>query len=116
MNRRKFLNSAATAGLAAGTPAAAAPAKNAIFELVYIRMRNGNQIQRTSDFLSKSLMPAMQRAGAGPMGFFGAVIGEQSPFALAVISFPSLAAVGETREKMAADSEFQKAADAYSSA
>ena len=40
MNRRKFLNSAATAGLAAGASAAAAPAKNAIFELMYFRMRN----------------------------------------------------------------------------
>src|SRR5437588_2557083 len=115
MNRRKFLNSAATAGLAAGASAAAAPAKNAIFELMYFRMRNGNQIQRTSDFLSKGLMPAMQRAGAGPMGFFSAVIGEQSPFALALISFPSLAAIGEMMDKMAADTEFQKAADSYSS-
>jgi hypothetical protein len=125
MNRRKFLNSAATAGLAASASAAAsgpaagatasAPAKNAIFELLYFRMRNGNQIQRTSDFLSKSLMPAWQRAGAGPMGFFSAVIGEQSPFALALISFPSLAAIGDMMGKMAADSEFQKAADGYSS-
>jgi hypothetical protein len=116
MNRRKFLNSAATAGLAAGAPAAAAPTKNAIFELMYFRMRNGNQTQRTSDFLSKALMPALERAGAGPMGFFGAVIGEQSPFALAVISFPSLAAVGNAMDKLAADRDFQKAADSYSSA
>jgi hypothetical protein len=117
MNRRKFLNSAATAGLATGAAAAAPPtSKNAILELMYFRIRNGNQVQRTSDFLGKSLMPALERAGAGPMGFFGAVIGEQSPFALAVISFPSLAAIGEAREKMGADSVFQKAADAYSSA
>jgi hypothetical protein len=116
MNRRKFINSAATAGLAAGAPAATAPARKAIFELLYFRMRNGNQTQRTSDFLSKSLMPAMQRAGAGPMGFFNAVIGEQSPFALAVISYPSLAAMGDAREKIAADSEFQKGADTYNSA
>src|ERR1051326_4008440 len=110
MNRRKFLNSAATAGLATGAAAAAPPpSKNAILELMYFRMRNGNQVQRTSDFLGKSLMPALERAGAGPMGFFGAVIGEQSPFALAVISFPSLAAIGEAREKMGSDREFEKA-------
>jgi hypothetical protein len=116
MNRRKFLNSAATAGLAAGAPAAAAPTKNAIYELRYFRMRNGTQTQRTSDFLSKTLMPAMQRAGGGPMGFFGAVIGEQSPFVLSIVSYPSLSAMGDILGKLAADREFQKGADAYSSA
>jgi hypothetical protein len=116
MNRRKFINSAAAAGVAAGSSAAAAaPAKNAIFELRYFRMRNGNQMQRTSEFLSKTLMPALQRAGAQPSGFFNALIGEQSPFALALVSYPSLAAVGEVWDKLAADKAFQKGADAYNS-
>ena len=116
MNRRKFLNSAAAAGVAAGASAAApAPAKNAIYELRYFQMRNGNQGQRTSEFLNKTLMPALQRAGAGTMGFFGAVIAQQSPFALALVSYPSMAAVGEVWEKLAADKAFQKGADEYSS-
>src|SRR5437868_15486280 len=116
MNRRKFLNSAAVAGVAAGSSAAAAaPAKSAIYELRYFRMRNGSQGQRTSDFLGKTLMPALQRAGAGPMGFFNALIAEQSPFALALVSYPSLGAAGEVWDKLAADKEFQKGADAYSS-
>ena len=95
MNRRKFLNSAATAGLAAGVHRSRRARQERHLRVAYFRMRNGNQIQRTSDFLSKSLMPAWQRAGAGPMGFFNAVIGEQSPFALALVSFPSLAAIGD---------------------
>src|SRR5690242_1560956 len=115
MNRRKFLNSAAAAGVAAGAPAAAAPlAKNAIYELRYFQMRNGSQGQRTSEFLSKTLMPALQRAGAGTMGFFNALIAQQSPFALALVSYPSMAAIGEVWDKLAADKAFQKGADEYS--
>src|SRR5436190_10361503 len=115
MNRRKFINSTAAAGVAAGASAAGAPAKNAILELRYFRMRNGSQMQRTSEFLSKTLMPALERAGARPSGFFNALIAEQSPFALALISYPSLAAVGEVWEKLGADKAFQKGADEYSS-
>ena len=89
--------------------------KNSIFELRYFRMRNGNQMQRTSEFLSKTLMPALDRAGAKAEGFFNALIGEQSPFALALVSYPSLAAAGEAWDKMAADKAFQKGADEYSS-
>jgi hypothetical protein len=115
MNRRKFLNAASAAGVAAGASAAAPPAKNAIYELRYFHMRNGSQGQRTSEFLSKTLMPALERAGAHPAGFFGALIAPQSPFVLALISYPSLAAVGEVMDKLASDKEFQKGADAYNS-
>jgi len=115
MNRRKFINSAAAAGVGAAAPAAAAPAKNAIYELRYFYMRNGNQGQRTAEFLGKALMPALQRGGARPIGFFNAVIAPQSPFALSLVSYPSMAAVGEAWDKMAADKAFQKAADEYNS-
>ena len=68
MNRRKFINSAASAGLAGGALQAASPAKNAIYELRYFYMRNGNGVARTNEFLSTLLLPALTRAGAGPMG------------------------------------------------
>jgi hypothetical protein len=114
MNRRKFLNSATVAGVAAASSAAAS-VKPAIYELRYFHMRNGNQMQRTSEFLSKTLVPALQRAGAQPAGFFNALIAEQSPFALALISYPSIAAAGEVWDKLAADKAFRKGADEYSS-
>jgi NIPSNAP protein len=114
MNRRQFLNSTAAAGLAASA-APAAPAKSAIYELLYFRLRNGSQVQRTADFLGKHFRAAFERGGAGPMGFFNAVIGEQSPFVLALITFPSLAAIDAAMDRLAADKDFQKAADEYSS-
>jgi hypothetical protein len=114
MNRRRFLNSAALAPLA-GAAAQGATTRPCIYELLYFRLRNGSQVQRTNDFLGKHFLPAAQRIGAGPVGFFNALIGEQSPFVLALISFPSLAAFETAMEKLAADKAFQKAGDEYAS-
>jgi hypothetical protein len=113
IDRRHFVSAAASAGLAA-VPASAAP-QNAFFELRYYHMRTGSQTQRTSDFLSKHFMPAAERLGIGPMGFFGAMIGEGSPFVMSLISFPSVAAFAGSMEKLAADKEFQRAFDDYNS-
>jgi hypothetical protein len=114
MHRRHFLSTAASAALAAPALPAAAPAR-AIFELRYIRMRNGPQVERTSTFLSRYLAPAARRAGIGPMGFFSGIIAEQSPFILALISYPSLEAMGQLSDKLAGDKEFQRGADEYNS-
>jgi hypothetical protein len=112
MNRRNLI----TAAAALSVPAPGAGAKNAIYELRYFRMRNGAQIQRTSDFLSKYYLPAAQRVGIGPLGFFNALIGEQSPFVLALTSYASFGAMETGMEKMAGDKEFQKGFGEYNAA
>jgi hypothetical protein len=96
---------------------AATAAQKAIVELRYMRMRNttGNQMQRTSDFLKNTAVPALKRAGAGPLGFFAPVIGEESPFILALASFPSLAAMETARAKENADEDYIRGRDAYNS-
>lgn len=108
----------AAAGAAVGTAgmAAAAPAKKAIFELRYIRMRNGTQVRRTQDFLAKHFLPAATRAGIGPMGFFTNMFGQHSPTITCLLSFPSFEAMGAALEKMEADKEYAAAFDAYNSA
>jgi hypothetical protein len=113
MQRRQFVGAAASAGFVPA-PAAAAQ-QNAIFELRYYHMRNGSQTGRTADFLRSHFLPAAQRLGIGPLGFFGAVIGEGSPFILALISYPSAAAFAESGERLAADKEFQSGFDEYNS-
>lgn len=94
---------------------AAAPAKRSILEMRYLRMRTNtdDQMKRTSDFLSKSALPALQRAGVAPLGFFASVIAPDSPFILALAQFPSLAALETMRDKEAQDPEYVKARDAY---
>ena len=113
MTRRDVLTTAAGAG--AVLTAAEAASKNAYFELRYYRMRNSptNQLRRTQDFLGKAYLPAARRAGIHPVGFFNAVIAPGSPFILSVSSCPSLAAIETAREKLAADSEYQKALAEY---
>lgn len=113
MNRREFAKSGA--GVVLSGAMAAAPAKRAVLELRYLKMRNtaDNEMQRATDFLLKGALPALQRAGGGPVGFFASVIAPDSPFILTVAQFPSLAAMETIRDKQAADPEYSKARDAY---
>jgi hypothetical protein len=113
MERRSFLTLPAGAALLAG-PATAA-GKRAFFELRYFRMRSGPQVERTTRYLQRGWLPAAQRAGIAPLGFFNSVIGPQSPFILSLASYPSLAALDAAREKLDADKEFQAARDEYNS-
>lgn len=96
---------------------AATAAKKSVVELRTIHMRNTpeNQMQRTSDFLKNVAAPALKRAGAGPLGFFASVIGAESPFIMALATFPSLAAMETARDKQAADQEYLRGRDAYNS-
>lgn len=107
------MTAAGSAGLAAA-PLAAAPA-NAIFELRWLRLRNGSQVGRTTGFLERHFVPAARRLGIGPMGFFTAVIADQAPFVLALTSYPSLQAVLDTADKIDADKEFRKGFEEYNS-
>lgn len=96
-------------------PADAAPSGNAIIELRTIHLRNtaDNQRQRTADFLEHSVLPALERAGAGPVGVFTGVIAPAGPFLLTLASFPSLSAMEEIRAKVAADRRYQSELDAH---
>ena len=74
-----------------------------VIELRYFRMRNGRQVERTTDYLRRGLLPASERAGILPVGSFNAVIAPDAPFILTLASYPSLAALETAREKLAAD-------------
>ena len=87
----------------------------AFIELRYFRMRSGAQVTRTTEYLRRGWLPAAQRAGVGPVGFFNSLVAPDSPFILTLTSFPSLAALGDLARKLAADKEFQAALDEYNS-
>src|SRR6266852_2215328 len=114
MTRRKFIP---TAGIAAGAGLAADTPQNAIIELrrVQLRTSGDNQRDRPIVFLDKHALPAFQKAGAGPAGFFASSIGPNTPFILCVVSYPSLAAMEQIRGKMAADTDYQRAVEAFNS-
>ena len=73
-----------------------------VIELRYYRMRNGRQVERTTEYLRRGLLPASERAGIRPVGCFNAVFAPDSPFILTLASYPSLAALETAREKLAA--------------
>jgi hypothetical protein len=113
MTRREVLAATFAAG-AASSSAQTAP-KSAYYELRYFRMRteHSEQSRRTTEFLTKSYVPAARRAGAGPIGLFGASIAPNAPFLLRIASYPSLAAIETAREKLAGDADYQKALADY---
>ncbi len=110
MKRRQFLTSAAAAGLASAAPADTP--KTALYLLNYFYLRQGSQMERTSQYLGSVFLPAAKRAGL-TTGFFSPVIGEHSPFILSLISYPSLAAIEAAHDKLAEDKEFLKGWDEY---
>jgi len=112
MHRRKFvLAGCASAALNAAPPAA----PRMIYELRRFQLRNGSQMERTTSFLEKHFVPAAKRHGIGPLGFFSAVIADDSPFILSLVSYPSLEAFGRSLDALASDREFQKGFDDYNS-
>ncbi len=113
MNRRDLLR---LAGAGLGARSLFAAPKGGIIELRYMRLRNSfdNQMQRTSQVLERTFLPAMRRAGAGPMGFFNVALGPDMPTIVYIVGYPSLAALEEVSAKTGEDKEFNKAlADYY---
>jgi hypothetical protein len=106
---------AAAAGLAssAADSSAETPPAPQYFLLRYYYMRSGPQLDRTTKFLSSGFLPAAKRAGAKTLGFFSPVIGPQSPFILSLAVYPSMAAIEASESRLAADKDFQKAAEDY---
>jgi NIPSNAP len=113
MQRRSFLTLPMGAALMQAQEGAAS--HPAIIELRYYYLRSGRQVERTTGYLRQGWLPAAKRAGVTNVGFFNSLVAPESPFVLALTSFPSLAAIGELAENMAKDKEFQQAADEYNS-
>jgi hypothetical protein len=112
MNRREFVAAAAAGRRLSGeTPR---PVKGYI-ELRLFRLRNSrtDQVRRTTDYLANGVVPVAGKASVGPVGVFTGVIASDNPFILTVIGFPTMAAVETWHEKLAADRDYQKAAEVY---
>jgi len=86
-----------------------------ILEFRYFRCRNttDNQRVRLTDWLSRTVAPAVARVGAGPLGLFNASIGMDAPFILAILSHPSMAQFEQTHAKLMADEAFRSASEAF---
>ncbi len=123
MNRRDFITSsslaggAVLAGLAGEHRAnAQAAAPREFYELRTYEMPTGNRKAVLHDYLSKALIPGLNRQGSSPVGVFSVVSGSNALSLYTLIPYPSLDAFLAGPSKLAADSEFQKAAAPYRAA
>jgi hypothetical protein len=115
MTRRKIISTAAAAGVAAQ---AQAPAARHYIAMRKLFLRNGadNQVAKLTEFLEKSALPAVQRSGAAAAGFFASQLAPDSPFILALSSYPTMAAYEAAQAKISVDNAYQTALKAYNSA
>lgn len=99
-------------------PVGAAESKRSIIELRQFKMRNtlDGMGARTIDHMSKSYLPALRRAGSGPVGLFGSLISQDSPYVLVVSSYPGISAWDDAREKLSKDKQYEKERESYHAA
>ena len=115
MTRRKFVPAAAVAAALQSQGQDTSTKKPCVYELRIVHQRNTpeNQRQRMTDLLRDATLPTLQKYGAGPVGFFSSTIAPGGPFTVALISYPSLAAMEEIRAKMNADAKYAKQIEAF---
>src|SRR5678815_5346979 len=86
---------------------------NHYYEMRTYELRSDLKPGRVQDFLKDHFIPAMKRAGAGPIGCFSVISGLKSPSFVVVIDHASLAAMQSTMEKVADDKSYFEAAKAF---
>ena len=114
MRRRSFIRaSLATVCSAAAAPALAAERAGAtLYELRSYSLKSGKQ-PALETYLGKALLPALKRAGIGPVGVFVEKSDQEPVRVYALIVYPSAEALATLPAKLAADEEYAKAAKDY---
>jgi hypothetical protein len=119
MERRAFLAASAAAavtpkdGLAAGATApAGAAARPQVLELRRYRLRNGALAAGFAAYAKDALVPALGRAGLGPIGAWNVALGPDSPTVHLLVPHPDAESVVTLGARLEADAEYRKAAAA----
>ena len=111
MTRRKMIASTSTA---AALQAQSKAARQYIFvRKIFLRNSADGQAARTSEFLEKATLPALQKVGATGIGIFASALAADTPYFLVIAGFPSLAAMETAMAKVAADKDYAAAQKAF---
>lgn len=118
MERRKFIAASSAAALAtAGTAATAASgrgepgsARPILLELRRYRLHTGVMASRFGAYLKEALLPALVRAGLGPVGAFTVALGADTPTLLVLVPHASTDSVATLGDRLLADGDYRKAA------
>lgn len=73
-----------------------------------------DQARRLSEYLDRGLFPALNRAGAKPVGAFANLIGDGGPYIVSIVQYPSMGAIQETLAKLQTDAVYQAAVQQWS--
>jgi hypothetical protein len=115
MKRREFLAGTVAAsafGLAGRVEAQAAPGRE-YYQLRRYALRSGPQTKLTEDYFGGALIPALGRAGMGPVGAFRVDIGPETPAFYLLVPGMSVQALAALDFLLAEDPVFLKAADLF---
>jgi hypothetical protein len=116
LERRDFVTSAiAMAGVALSgrEGRAMAPGPQEFYQLRKYTLQTGPQLALTQNYFDHALIPALNRMGITPVGAFKLDIGPETPTYYLVIPATSVEALVFLDTKLAADTEFTKAAAAF---
>lgn len=83
------------------------------YELRHYQLRRGPQTAVVDEYLRQAAIPAMRRAGTGPIGAFNVMIGPRSPALTLLIPHTTIESVAALPATLAADAEHQRAGAAY---
>jgi hypothetical protein len=120
MKRRSFLKTSLTAAGAGafaamsktsaadadGAPPAGSPRQ--FYELRLYHLRRGPQQKIFDAYFQNAAIPALRRAGFGPIGVFSVMAGPDSPTMYVLMPFTSVEAALLSEDKLRDDAEYQK--------
>jgi len=117
MKRRQFLKSSlvatGVAGLASALETSAADqgggSSREFYELRLYHLRRGPKQKLFDDFYREASLPAMKRAGIGPVGVFNVAYGPDSPTMYVLIPHKSIDSFGDALDRVRSDAAYQKA-------
>jgi hypothetical protein len=117
MERRTFIGTSAAAALspagrANGTTAETepGPSRPLLFELRRYRVRTGVMASRFNGYVKEALLPALGRAGVGPVGVFNVSLGADSPTLHVLVPHANGESVATLGDRLDGDAEYRKAA------
>ena len=116
MKRRQFLKSslAATGAIGLSPALRAADAESGksareFYELRLYQLRRGPRQKLFDDFYRTAAIPAMNRAGIGPVGVFNVAYGPDSPTMYVLIPHKSIESFGTALDRVRSDAAYLKA-------
>jgi hypothetical protein len=116
MERRAFLAASTAATLASASGVGAQQAQAAtpwLLELRRYRLRNGPMAARFGAYLKDALVPALGRAGIGPVGAWNVSLGPSSPTLHLLVPHKDAASLLGLDARLAQDAEYGRAAASF---